>query len=108
MGIIYASIASGQSVSGNIDCTNAGAIQGIWVPTITSADLLVQSNVDTTSGNFVRVRALPPNSGDLRYATGPGSCYLNTGQNLPWMAYMRLEAGAVQTVVNTFALLTVR
>lgn len=101
---IYALVNSGQSVSGNIDARKASP-QAIAVPTITSGDLMLQGNFDTTSAAFVRIQKAQPNTGDLRFATGVGSLMLALVDAIPEVAYYRLETGVVQTNPATFTIL---
>ena len=101
--ILYAVVNSGQTVSGNIDVSK-GVVSHIIAPTITSGDLFLQGNVDTTSANFFRMQNPPVNSGHLRLATGAGSAMMTLAGLLtpPWL---RLEAAVTQTDVRTFTLL---
>lgn len=105
-GNLTATIASGDTVSGTFDLTGGG-IRVIGVPALTSGDLLLQGSFNTTSADFSRVR-LPvvsaPVSGDLRIATGPGSCTVLWPDNLPSPSYGRLETGVAQTAPRSFTI----
>lgn len=104
--LVYTQILSGSAVSGNIDLTKVG-IDTILVPTIISGDLLIQGNMDTTSGNFRRLlETRIPGSGDLRFATGPGSRSIPYPTDLPSPAYARLETSVTQTAPASFTILT--
>lgn len=104
---LYAVIASGDLVSGTVDCTQVRAIRAIAVPGMTSGDLGVQGALDSTSASFARfieTRTVP--SSDLRFNTGPGSRFIAWpfGEVLP--PYLRLESLVAQTSPRTLTLLT--
>lgn len=105
-GTLSTVIASGSSVSSDLNLTG-GSLRVIQVPGITSGDLLFQGSFNTTSGSFSRLR-LPvlntPVSGDLRVATGPGSCMILWPDDLPTPNYMRLETGVAQAAPVTFTI----
>ncbi len=110
MNPIYAIVNSGYLVSGDVDL-RARALMGMVVPTITSGDLVVQGNIDTTSANFLRlldVRAAA--GGDLRFPTGVGSRMVMLPDDFSTPPYIRLEtvtaAGSLQADTRTFTLLT--
>lgn len=105
-GVVTATIPLSGTVSDTIDL-RGGRIQAIAAPSITSADLLVQGCFDTTSASFVRLRQpvfANPQSGDLRLATGPGSCMLLWPSNLPSPNYVRLESGVAQAAAAAFSI----
>ena len=56
MPLLYTTILSGFAVSGQVDLSKYGHLVAISVPTITSADLLVQGAFDATSANFLRIQ----------------------------------------------------
>lgn len=107
MPTLFAIVASGFAVSGDIDLRKH-ILEAIAVPTITSADLLVQAGFDTTSALFTRV--LEPHgavaSGDLRMATGLGSRTVSYPRDAFTPPYMRLETAVTQTDNRTLSLLT--
>lgn len=107
---IYAVINSGQLISGDVDLRQR-ALLGIVVPTISSGDLTIQGNTDTTSANFLRLlETRSPGSGDLRMATGVGSRMVMLPGTFVSPPYVRLETvmatGSAQTDARTFTLLT--
>lgn len=104
-GVLSVSVASGSSVSGNIDL-RGGRLAAIDVPTITSGDTFLQGSFDTTSASFKRILNAPlngPTSGDLRLATGAGSCMALLPNTLPFPAYVRLETAVAQAAPRTFS-----
>ena len=107
---LYAVINSGFAVSGDIDLTQR-RLFGVAVPVITSGDLAIQGNIDTTSATFYRLlETRSPGSGDLRFATGPGSRMVLLPEDIPTPAYIRLElittVGSPQADTRTLTLLT--
>src|SRR5438552_3136539 len=103
--ILYTLVASGQSVSGTVDLRQNTLI-GIMVPTVVSGDLTLQGNVDPTSSTFMRMLDFRGQSGDLRFATGPGSRMILWPENIPTPSFARLETLVPQTNPATFVLLT--
>lgn len=68
---------------------------------------MVQGSFDTTSANFTRIRQpifANPQSGDLRHATGPGSCMLLWPNELPCPSYVRLETAVPQAAAAAFTI----
>ena len=108
---IFAVVASGQNVSGDIDLRKQKLV-GLHVPTLgSSGTLALQGNFDQTSGGFVRfLDTRQPGSGDLQFAVGAGSRFVLTPPMLETPPFMRLEvitaAGSFQTDNRTFSLLT--
>lgn len=108
---IYAVIASGQTVSGNVDLRKRQLV-AITVPVINSGDLALQGNYDTTSANFFRLLDVrgQQGSGDLRFPTAAGSRMVVWPSMLPSPTYARVEtvmsATSAQTDNRTFVLLT--
>ena len=105
---IFAVIASGATVSGNVDLRQR-QLQAIAVPVINSGDTAIQGNYDTTSANFVRVLDVrgQQGSGDLRFPTLAGSRMVLWPTMMPSPAYARVEViGITQTDNRTFVLLT--
>lgn len=99
-------VASGSSVSGTVDLTKR-ALLGVAVPVVTSCDLALQGNLDTTSATFVRLlEARAPGSGDLRFATGAGSRMILVPATLETPPYVRFETLVAQTDNRTLTLLT--
>lgn len=108
MPLLYTVIASGQSVSADVNLTTY-SLRGIGVPVVTSGDLFIQGNWDTTSAGFTRLlETRSPTSGDLRFATGPGSRMIMWDVTMPSPPYIRLETAVAQTSVATFTLLVSR
>lgn len=106
---IIAIVASGFSVSGDIDLRQR-TLQAIFCPTLAaSGDLSVQANMDTTSGNYLRMLV---NSVDLRFPTGIGSRAVIWPSGLHTPAFARIEiigaVGSMQTDNRTFVLQTNR
>ena len=107
---IYAVINSGYVVSGDIDLRQQ-ALLGVSVPSITSGDLVVQGNTDTTSANFLRLLDIrAAGGGDLRFPTGVGSRMVMLPDNFTTPPYVRLEiataTGSLQADTRTLTLLT--
>ena len=107
---LYAVINSGQVISGNVDLTQRALI-GITVPVVTSGDLVIQGNVDTTSANFVRLLDIRASGGaDLRFPIGVGSRMVMLENTFSTPPYIRLETvmatGSLQADARTFTLLT--
>lgn len=107
---LFAIVASGQNVSGDIDLRKRRVV-GLSVPVLASSGTLaLQVNFDTTSATFYRMmETRSPGSGDLQFAVGVGSRYVA----LPFLEtppYMRLEVvgavGSMQTDNRTFTLFT--
>ena len=113
---LFAIINSGGMVSNGLDLTQVHGIRGIFVPGMTSGDLLLQAGYATQSGTtppasgdysrFAETRAV--GSGDLKLATGTGSRYipwpLGYGETIP--PYLRMESTVSQTNLCTLTLLT--
>jgi hypothetical protein len=107
--LIYSAIASGSSVSSDVDLAFGTRLWAIAVPSITSADLLVQGGFDTTSANFLRILdTRGQGSGDLRFATGPGSRMILWPQDVPCPTKLRLETGVAQAAPVSSIQLLVR
>jgi len=105
MPILYAVIASGFNISGDINLTQR-QLEAIFVPTVNSGDLAFQGNIDTTSAQFVRALS---GSGDLLLPVEAGSRMIyGPEMALFTPAYARLEmvmaAGSLQTDNRTFTL----
>lgn len=109
---LFTVIASGQTVSGDVDLRQF-KLNAISVPVVSSGDLAVQGNVDTTSAAFTRLLDVrgQQGSGDLRFPIAAGS------RMVIWPvgytpAYIRLETimstGSAQTDNRTFVLQTSR
>lgn len=108
MGLLYTTIVSGAAVSGNVDLTQEHRLVAIAVPGITSADLLIHGSFNTTSADFQRLlETRSPGSGDLRFATGPGSRMV-LAPLIYNPNYVRLETAVAQIDTRTFTLLTQR
>lgn len=98
--ILYATVAQSGQVSGDINLSQYW-MGSIRVPTITSGDMYVHGNVDTTSNTFYRLMV---ESGDLRFPTGPGSRMVMwpLGQASP--LYARVEFSVAQADVRTLTI----
>jgi hypothetical protein len=103
---VFAIINSGQSVSGDIDLSKAKQVAGVFVPTITSGDLLARGNFDTVSAGFYRMQKPQPYTGDLRWATGVGSVYVTWPLNEQSPPFLRLETSVAQADTRTLVLIT--
>lgn len=104
MPILFPTIALSGSVTGDIDLSK-GHLEAIFCPVVTSGDLFVLGNWDTTSGNFTRLQKAQPNTGDLRFGTGPGSLMITGRRDETYPPFLRLETSVAQAAVRTFALL---
>ncbi len=107
---IYAVVASGFSVSGDIDLRKR-QLYAISVPTINSGGggIAVQGNFDTTSAKFVRMMDVRGQlgSGDLLFSTVLGSRMAPWPAGMPTPPYARVEiTGGAQVDSRTFVLLT--
>ena len=102
----HVTIAQSGQVSGNIDLTGAGAI-GILAPALTSCQLFLQGNFDTTSAGFLRVWDAAGNfewSWDLE--TGSNAV---VSQDVLWpFTQARIELSVPQADVRSFAIVTRR
>lgn len=99
--IIYAVISSGQAVSADLDL-RLGQLGLVQVPTITSADLYVQGNFDTTSANFMRLQDA---YGDIKFPTGAGSRMVLWPMADLTASYVRFETSVAQTAPRTLVAL---
>jgi hypothetical protein len=93
-GVLDVSIASGAAVSGDVDL-RGGRLHVIACPALTSGDLFLHGSFDTTSANFRKIQyplLNGPTSGDMRLATGPGSCVI-----------LRLETSVAQAAPRVFS-----
>ena len=100
--VVDATVPLSGTVSGNVDLTRAKALVGIWVPAVISGDLLIRANYDTTSANYVRIQRPLPNTGDMRFASGVGSCWMPWPTDVPAPASIRLEMSVPQDAAKTF------
>jgi hypothetical protein len=80
----------------------------VWVPTITSGQLLLRGSYDTTSANFVPI--LNPNATPIASRwwadVGPGSCAIVldwVGQAFP---FMKLETSVAQAAARSPIIIT--
>ena len=113
--LIFANIASGATLSGNVDLSQlGGGLHAVKVPAnVTSGGMFIQGAFSTTSADFARVQRAYPNSGDINI-TLVGS--LAAGNllpmpdeiQLPFAQYVRLETTNAQTDTRTFTLLATR
>lgn len=104
--LLYAFVNSGEVVSAVQNLSQHGKIHGIDVPVITSGDLLLQGSFsDTLSANFHRlIETRNPGSGDMKFATGPGSVYVTLPLDRAMPNYVRLELAA-QTAPRTLTMI---
>ena len=104
MPVFFPTIALSGSVTDDIDLSK-GHLEALFVPTVTSGDLLVRGNFDTTSGNFFRIQKALPNTGDLRFGVGVGSVAIAGRRDETWPSFLRLETSVPQSAIRTFTLL---
>ncbi len=105
-GLITITVPLSGTVSDDGDLSG-GRLALIAVPVITSGDLLIRGSFNTTSANFVRMQNpmfSAPTSGDLRLATGPGSCMMMWPEQFPSPAFIRLETAVPQAVARVFTI----
>ena len=114
MPLLYTTIVSGSAVSGTVDLSQYPHLICIGVPGVMSAALIMQGNWDSGSAGFQRLleTRIPtnsgslPGSGDLTFATGPGSRMVMWPlQALITPPYVRLETTVIQSDVRTFVVL---
>lgn len=104
-GVLNATFPLSGTITGDLDL-RGGRLQAIYVPVITSGDLFIRGSFNTTSANFGRIQSPvfgAPTSGDLRIATGAGSCMVLWPDNLPSPSYIRLETSVAQAAVASLA-----
>jgi len=110
MPVIFTTVASGYPVSGDVDLRRH-ALYAVSVPGIDSADMVVHGayptpTADVSSADFQRILNYPPNSGDMSFATGPGSRMVLWDLTNPTLPYMRFGFTVDQTDTRTLMILT--
>ena len=102
----HITVAQSEQVSGNINLTGARVI-GILAPLITSCQLFLQGNFDTTSGGFFRVWDV---AGDFEWSWDleVGSKAIAVKDVLQPFVQARIELSVSQDDVRSFAVLTRR
>jgi hypothetical protein len=105
-------IPNGSAVGSPIDLRKYGEVRAISVPALTSGDLLIQGALSQADGSapnsasFSRLldtRAV--GSGSLRFATGPGSCFIPFPFRKVMPPWIRLETAVAQGADRTFTIL---
>mgnify|MGYP001570439933 FL=1 len=110
----FTTIASGATLSGNLDLTQLGGLYSIKAPAnVTSGGLFIQGAISTTSADFARAQRAYPNSGDINM-TLVGSLAAGTLLPMPdelrnqFAPYARLETTNAQIDTRTFVVLATR
>lgn len=107
--VLYTAIASGSTIASDVNIGFGTQLWAVVVPSITSGDLLVQGNfIDSTSGGYYRLLdTRAQGSGDLRFATGPGSRMVMWPPDFKTPPNIRFETSVTQALSNvaTIALL---
>ena len=101
---LFAEVASGDQVSGDIALIGAKAM-GLHVPGIDSAEIFLQANYGSqASADFVRLLN-PAGSGDFTITVDSGVARsVDVTDVLGAFPHARIELGAAQTDTRTFAL----
>src|SRR5947207_3234901 len=101
----YPTIPLSGTVSDAVDVTGAKSI-GVWVPTVTSGQLLLRGSFDQTSANFVPLmnQNLTPIASKWWADIGPGSIGLviDVGYGFPF-PFIKLETSVAQASVRSLA-----
>jgi hypothetical protein len=108
--LVEYTIPNGFAVGQPIDARQFQEFVGFITPVITSGDVLIQGAMPNSLGNapnsadFVRfLETSVVGSGQMRFATGAGSCYVPVGlQSFP--GYIRLETSVTQGAQRVFQL----
>lgn len=110
----YYTINSGFVVGSPVDMRQFTGLKSIYLPALTSGDLFIQGALPTAagvapaSGAYARMmETREPGSGQMRFATGPGSAWLGwpIGYNtLP--PFIRPELAVTQADTRTLVLIT--
>jgi hypothetical protein len=105
-------INSGFAVGSPVDLRQHGWLRAIHVPGITSGDLFIQGAMGQAngsppnSGDFARLlEARAVGSGDLRFATGPGSKWIASPFAETFPQFIRPETAVAQTDTRTLTIL---
>lgn len=101
--VAYGVILSGSTVSDDIGIVRA-ALVGLLAPTITSGQLFIQGNFNTTSAGFVRI-GKKDGTGDFAWSLGVGSNALNVTEEVAPFSQLRLETSVAQTDTRTFTII---
>jgi hypothetical protein len=101
----FATIAQSATVSDAVDVTGVKTL-GVWIPVVTSGQLLLRGSFDQTSANFVPVFA--PNASPIAsrwFANiGPGSATLAIDLAAAPFPFVKLETTVAQAAVRSLAL----
>ena len=98
MPFLYTTISSGQKVSADVDLRKYPRLLSIDFPVMTSGDLYLQGNQDTTSAGFHR---LADNVGAIANKIGAGSLSVMWPAGYQHPSYLRAESLTTQTDVRT-------
>jgi len=101
MGQRTATIPLSGSVTNDVDLRSARRIASIFVPTITSGDVIVRGSYEQSSG-FAAIIHTQGSSADLRFPVGPGSCFIAWPQTVIHPPFIRLETSVPQAVAREF------
>src|ERR1043166_5332614 len=105
--IAFPMIANGAQVSDPVDLTTLVRPGGlaIWIPTITSGQVLLRGSFDQTSANFVPIfnQNATPISSRWYVDAGPGSmCVALDVHDFPF-PFIKLETSVAQGAVRSLA-----
>lgn len=102
----YPTIPLSGTVSDPFDISGMRVV-GIWVPTITSASLLLRASFDTTSANYVPV--WNPNATPVNTRWGADVSVGSVAISVEWpmapFASVKLETSQAQAAVRSFAVI---
>ena len=103
----YATIASGDSLSGVISNLGAGLV-GLFVSVPTSCVAYLKASYDVTSVNARRVQGFTTAvaSGDFTWDIGSGSKVLAASEIIREFPYIRLETSVAMTATCSITVLT--
>jgi len=102
--IQHVTIAQSASVSGNVSLVGASAI-ALFAPTVTSCQVFLQGNFDTTSANFFRVFD-KDGAAQWSWDLGVGSSCIAVHDTVWPIAQVRVETSVAQANVRSIAVLT--
>jgi hypothetical protein len=103
--ITYPTIPLSGTVTDVIDVSQARDNLGLWIPTITSGQVLLRGSFDQTSANFVPV--FNPNATPISSRWYVDAAAGNLTLAIDWQAvtfpFIKLETSVVQAAVRSFA-----
>lgn len=102
MGLQYVTVPLSGTVTGDVDLRKE-MLLAVGLPVVTSGNLYVQGNYDTTSALF---RRLNDDLGDFQLNTAAGSKWVSWPQGFPTLSYARFETQNSQTAIRTLEILT--